>query len=211
MSDISKQFESAVTAILAPALGDLGFKRTRMHFRRIRGEIVDVISVARSKYGDGCMVFLGMHLTFLPLEIVGDARRVFDLEKLDAHNCAFRAPLLTRFRRRQEWSYRSIFRSPSATTRAILREHLRSGERLFKRFNCAKDFARLATVQSVMHSPKNKFFGWLGGPGTCLTLARVHAHMGEVWEAREYANVGLRMLGHAAWLEEPLREFARET
>ncbi len=211
MSELSKRFEIAVATTLAPALADLGFKRTRMHFRRVRGEIVDVISLVRSKHGDGCMVFLGMHLTFLPLEVVGDARQVFNLERLYASSCAFQAPFLTRWGRCQEWSYRGIFQTPTMTTRAILREYLRSGEHLFKRFNCAKDFTELTTVQSIEYSPKNKFFGWLGGPSACLKLARVHAHIGEFSEAREYANLGLRMLGQAAFLEDPLRDLAKET
>ena len=51
----------------APELRNVGFKGSGRHFRRINGEVINAIWIQGDKYGRGCAVNLGLHLTFLPV------------------------------------------------------------------------------------------------------------------------------------------------
>jgi Domain of unknown function (DUF4304) len=208
MSAAADQVLAGIDDILAPQLASVGFARTKLHFRRVRGEVVDVISVTRSNHGDSLMVFLGMHLTFLPLEIVGDANRPFDLPSIQAANCAFRTSLLSRFWRHQKWKYSTLFRSPVRTVEALSSQYFRSGDPLFQHFRSAADFAALVTPQALRHHPEVKPFDCLGGPAGFLRFARIHAYLGNRTEARECATIGLELSGDVPWLKKPLREIA---
>jgi hypothetical protein len=211
MSAASDEVLTGINDILAPQLASVGFGRTNLHFRRVREEVVDIVSITRSNYGDSLIVFLGMHLTFLPLDIVGDANRPFDLRSIQASNSAFRTSLLSRFQRRQEWKYSTLFRSPVGTVEALSRQYFRSGESLFQHFRSAADFAALVTPQALRNRTEVKPFGCLGGPAGFLRFARIHSHLGNRAAARECATLGLELSGNASWLKEPLREMAHAT
>jgi hypothetical protein len=88
--DAKEVFFDILKTEFAPKLRKLEFIGSGQNFRRVRGQIINVINVQGNKYGGSCAVNLGLHLTFLQ---VCWSSALPDVHKVKETDCEFRTRL----------------------------------------------------------------------------------------------------------------------
>lgn len=192
----------------APRLRDAGFKGSGLHFRRISGEIINAISLQGDKYGGRCAVNLGLHLSFLPMNWTHELP---DPQKIKEVDCEFRTRLAPKRKHDYWWSYGGLLNPPSKSARHLIDTYFEFGEPLFEAFSTVEDIANMFLPSQLNGKSFLKGFGGVTVPRIALTLAKVHAHMGNTPSSAEYARIGLQNLGKAVALKSELEELASAT
>jgi hypothetical protein len=174
-----------------PRLTALGFIGDEKTYRRIRGEIVSMVTLREHRGGDRCCIELAMHLGFLPASW---SRHSLNTEKLTAADCEFQWRLNPPRKHDYWWYYRRWFQSPVRCAGHLIRTFRDRGEALFDRHQSVEDFAGL-------FSPEDFTTGdWLKAPHGikpqrgALTMARIHLQLGRLEEARAFARAGLGLI-----------------
>ncbi len=197
-ADPKKVFYGLLRDEFAPKLRELGFKGSGSNFRRIRGEVINTINIQGNKYGGSSAVNLGLHLTFLPVtwaDQLPDPKNVKEVE------CVFRRRLAPGRRSDYWWKYTGIFNSPSKKVSHLIDTYLTIGEPEFSRFDTVEKMVNMIALSDIRFGNYIKVFGGVTEVGAALTMARIHAHLGNNSEARAFANAGLENLGRAIALK----------
>lgn len=209
MSSAAKsEFFSLVRDDFAPALRDLGFKGSGQNFRRIRGEVINIVNIQGNKYGGSVAVNLGLHLTFLP---ASGSINLPETSKIKEVDCEFRQRLVPRGRFDYWWKYDGFFGSPQKRVNHLVSTYLNRGEPRFLQFDSVEKIANMLQLDEIVCDKTYKFFGYVHAVRGALVMARVNRHIGNAELAVEFAKAGLKKLGRVTSLKPALEEFLNAT
>jgi hypothetical protein len=174
-----------------PRLISLGFSGDDKTYRRIRGEIISMVTIQEHRAGDRCSINLALHLAFLPASW---ARHSLSIEKLTAADCEFQWRLNPPHKHDYWWHYQRWFQSPVRCAGHLIRTFRDRGEVLFDRYQSVDDFAGLYSPEDFTTG------GWINAPHGikpqrgALTMARIQLQLGRLEEARAFAQAGLSLI-----------------
>lgn len=191
----------------SPALRQLGFLGSGSNFRRVRGEVIHVISIQGEKYGGQCAVNLGLHLNFLPITW---NNKLPDVKRMKEVDCEFRTRLAPNGCVDYWWEYGGLFDSPTKNVRHLLDTYIRNGETKFTSFPTVEAISNMFSVTDILEQDLLRGFGEMTPPRAALAMARIHSHLGNKNSAREFALTGLNRLGRALTLKSALERLAYE-
>jgi hypothetical protein len=198
--DAYERFHNLLKRNFFPLLRADGFKGSGTTFRKVNGERIDVINVQGSRYGGKCCVNLAAHFSFLPSMGGG---QVTDPKKFKEYDCAFR----DRLRQAKEdhwWDYGASDAEAETSVASILDLYKRRSSMFFDRFEPFPEVFDRVTPAQLDARDLTKMPAAMTQVFAALTMARVMKHLGCVEKCREFAEVGLRNLGHASGLKAEL-------
>jgi hypothetical protein len=171
-----------------PELRRLGFKGSGQKFRRVHGEVINMINIQGYKYGGSVAVNLGLHLDFLPDSFTSEWP---DLSKLREYDCEFRTRLTPRWRFDYWWKYDGLFRNPSRTAAHLVSTYLDRGEPQYAKFDATEKIASSISPKDIVAGRDLKIWGPVASIRAALTFAIINQHLGNDAIAREFAQAGL--------------------
>jgi hypothetical protein len=174
-----------------PRLISLGFSGDDKIFRRIRGDIISMVTIQEHRAGDRCCINLAMHLAFLPASW---ARHSLSIEKLTAADCEFQWRLDPPHKHDYWWRYQRWFQSPVRCADHLTRAFRDRGETLFDRYQSIADFAALYSPEDFTTGDWLRVSPRLKPRRGALTMARIHLQMGRLAEARAFAQAGISLI-----------------
>jgi len=174
-----------------PRLTALGFSGGDKTFRRIRGEVVSMLTIQEHRAGDRCCIHLAMHLTFLPASW---ARHSLRMDKLTAADCEFQWRLNPPARHDFWWPYHRWFQSPARCAAHLVRTFMEHGEAVFERYQSVDDFAGLYGPEEFETGKWLKASHGIRPQRGALTMARIHLQMGRLAEAKAFARAGVGLI-----------------
>ena len=199
--DAKSVFFDVLKSEFAPKLRGLGFLGTGNHFRRLNGEIINAINIQGNKYGGSCAVNLGLHLTFLPLTWCS---ALPDVRKIKEIDCEFRTRLSPDMKSDYWWEYGGLRNSPTQSARHLIDTYLERGEPHFQQYDSVEKIAAMISVDEIKQGSYLYTFGGITSVRAALAMARVHTHLGNTIESKQFAEAGLENIGNASLLR---REF----
>jgi hypothetical protein len=202
-----EQFHEHLRQAFAPRLRALGFKGSGQNFLRVTGEVIHAITIQGNKYGGSCCVNLGIHTTFLPVNVAGAPP---DLKRFREVDCEFRRRLAPANKIDHWWKYSGgWFGTPRKSADRLIALFEAEGEPWFQRFATVPALAQLFTPAAIA---AERFLPGLPGmvPARgALAMAQLHLHLGDREQARALVTAGLATLGEGHPLRaslEALRE-----
>ena len=190
---MTPEFRTQLRTKLAPLLRAEGFSGSGVTFRRVRGEVIQLLHVQGSRYGDSCCVELCVHLTFLPTKLNHPA----DPKNIRFADCEFRRRLAPEGESDYWWAYGSNEVEAAGSVARLVDSVQHSALPHFDRFGNFPGWFEGITPQ-VIASDSYGDFGVLPGDLTvaraALAMARIAAHLGRPEHAQEFAEVGLASL-----------------
>ena len=206
--DKKEIFFSILKQELSPKLREIGFKGSGQNFRRINNEIVNIVNIQVNRYGGGCAVNLGLHLSFLPMS----SNTVLpNLENIKENDCEFRTRLAPKNKPDYWWIYDGILISPEKKARHLFNTYFKYGEPVFKKYDSVENIAAMFTIDDFKKKDSLYVFGYITLQRGALTMARIHIHLGNMEKAREFANFGLQNIGRATVLQPQYEEILDAT
>ena len=206
--DKKEIFFSILKQELSPKLREIGFKGSGQNFRRINNEIVNIVNIQVNRYGGGCAVNLGLHLSFLPMS----SNTVLpNLENIKENDCEFRTRLAPKNKPDYWWNYDGLLGSPEKKARHLFNTYFKYGEPVFKKFDSVENNAAMFTIDDLKKKDSLYVFGHVTLQRGALTMARIHLHLGNMAKAREFAIFGLQNLGRATVLQSQYEEILDAT
>ena len=202
-------FYAALKAEFAPALRGLGFNGSGSNFRRIRGEIINVVNVQGNKYGGSVAVNLGLHLSFLPAPISGEP--LADIEAIKAYDCEFTNRLAPGGRADHWWKYGTWLKQPARQVSHLTETYLEVGEPAFTRFDTIDKILKMVDLAAIDALDHIETFGYVSTVRAALTVARIYHHQGRHDEADAYARAGLRNIQRATVLRPAFEALLKPT
>jgi hypothetical protein len=199
--DSYDRFHQLLKRDFSPLLRLEGFKGSGTTFRRIKGDVIHIINIQASRSGGRCCVNLGLHYSFLPTAGGGTAS---DPKMLREYECAFRERLSAAGRQDQWWTYGATDAESEASVAGLIEMYLRRGQPFFQEFEPFPDVFEKITPAELDSGDFSKFPTAMTLVSAALTLARIMNHLHRFAECRQFAEVGLRHLGHAAGLKSEL-------
>lgn len=206
-ADKKQVFFQILREEFAPALRQLGFLGSGSNFRRVRSEVIHVISIQGDKYGGQCSVNLGMHLSFLP---VTWSNKLPEVKRMKEVDCEFRMRLTPDGFTDYWWEYGGLFDSSTKNVRHLLDTYIRHGEPRFSYFSTVEAISAMFGVADILEKDLLRGFGEMTPSRAALAMARIHSHLGKKDMAREFAVAGLNRLGCALALRPALERLAYE-
>jgi hypothetical protein len=200
--EASRHFHQLLKRDFAPLLRAEGFKGTGATFRRVKDDVIHVVNIQGSHYGDECCVNLGLHFSFLPT--AGDSP-LTNPAKLKDYECEFRDRVHEADESDHWWAYGSTEAEAQANAANLIDMYRRRGRLFFQGFEPFPDvFERVTPAQidagDLSHLPAEMTL-----VRAALTMARIMHHLGRSGRCRHFAQVGLRHLGRAVGLKEELQ------
>lgn len=195
--DARKRFHALLRDRFAPELRKLGFKGSGIHFRRIRGDVINAINIQGNRYGGSCAVNLGLHLAFLPLNWKDELPDLATIKEID---CEFRTRLAPKGKSDYWWKYDGIFTSSEKQVDHLVETYRHYGEPLFARYETVDSIAALISLDEISAGRFSNTFGAVSVVRAALTIARVHQHLGNRTLAVEFARAGMENIGRATSL-----------
>ncbi len=192
----------------APRLREVGFKGSGIHFRRIRGEVINTINIQGNKYGGSSAVNLGLHLSFLPLAWNNELP---DLAKIREVDCEFRNRLAPGRKADYWWKYSGLFVSPAKQVEHLVRTYFEVGEPVFARYDSTDAIADAISLDDVLSGSYIDVLGGVTNVRAALTMARIHEHLGDRDLAHAFAKAGLERVERATSLIPRFEEILERT
>lgn len=209
MPSVAKsEFFAELRETFAPELRRLGFKGSGQNFRRVRGEIINVVNIQGHKYGGKVAVNLGLHMDFLPKLFSSEWP---DLTKLREYDCEFRTRLTPKGRFDYWWKYEGLLRNPSKSAAHLLKTYLNYGEPQFTKFDTTEKIAQSISPNEIAAGRDLKIWGPVASVHAALTFALINQHLGNLAIAREFAQAGLADSERAPILREKLEAIVNAT
>jgi hypothetical protein len=199
--DACERFHQLLKHDFSPLLRADGFKGSGITFRRIQGDRIDVINVQGSRSGGQCCVNFATHFLFLPSEGGG---QVTDPKKFRECDCTFRDRLHEETESDHWWTYGPNDAEAEASLANLLDLYKRRGALFFRKFEPFPDVFERITAVEMDAGDFSKMPAAMTGVYAALTMARIMRHLGRHQKGREFAEVGLRRLGHAVGLKAEL-------
>ena len=193
--DAKAAFFDVLKIEFAPKLRELGFSGSGQHFRRFTGEIINAINIQGSKYGDECAVNLGLHLTFLPMKGCTNVRKIKEID------CEFRSRLSPDMKSDYWWKYGGRLDSPTLSARNLITTYLESGEPYFRQYDNVEKFTSLFSLDEVNGDTYIDKLGGITSVRAALAMARIHEHLGNTSESKQFAALGLANIGSGTLLQ----------
>lgn len=204
-----KSFYDELKENFIPILRQSGFKGSGQNYRRVNGEAIYAINIQNNKYGGSCCINIGVHFTFLP--VVWDSKKMPDVKSIKEVDCEFRYRLSPKNKPDYWWPFKGegLFGNPS-----------KSVEHLCKTFNDSvvefldqyRDLENVTSKFPISSLESGEFVDVLGGVVAvrgALTMARIYQHTGQLDLQKQYAKVGLSILGKANALKAELECLAK--
>jgi Domain of unknown function (DUF4304) len=147
MSGSTPRLESSIKDHLSPILKSDGFVGSGRTFRRVSGDLIQVLQVQGSRYGGKFAVNLGIQPLSIP-DVVGNAP---DASKIKAELCEFRRRLSESKRAHQWWEHTASKQSMDTAVRAAAAVYAAVGRRLFldQKLHCIRSHPRSSRVGSI--------------------------------------------------------------
>jgi hypothetical protein len=199
--DSYERFHKLLKRDFSPVLRNEGFKGSGTNFRRIKDEVVHVLNIQGSRYGGQCCVNLGVHYSFLPTD---GGSSLADLKKLKEYECAFRH----RIRESQEldhwWTYGVTETESEVSVANLIDLYRRRGAAFFMKFEPFPDVFERITPAELDAGDLSKLPIEMSKLQAAITMARIMQHLRCTDKCRQFAEAGLRDLGHAVGLKSEL-------
>jgi hypothetical protein len=199
--DAYERFHDLLKRDFFPLLRADGFKGSGTTFRRVHRDRIDILNVQGSRYGGKCCVNVATHFLFLHKE---GGKEIVDLKKLKEYECRFRDRLCEATKEDLWWNYGDNEGESQASVANLVDLYRRRGHLFFGKFEPFPDvFERITPEQiDAGNLTEMPFMGTV--VRTALTMAQIMRHLGHQQKSREFAEVGLRHLGHAVGLKNEL-------
>jgi len=206
MSGSTPRLESSIRDFLSPVLESDGFFGSGRTFRRMSGDLIQVVQVQGSPYGGKFAVNLGIQPASIP-DVAGNSP---DATKIKAELCEFRRRL-SEAKSDQWWDHAGSKESMDAAVRAAASVYATIGRTLF---------AQLSGPESPLHKVTPAQFeagqySFSGFGSTKVRMARSLALMrqslGNLTDAGAFARIALANLGVAHGLRAELEALCRTT
>lgn len=199
--DAYERFHQLLKRDFSPLLRADGFKGSGNTFRRVKGDRIDLVNVQGSRYGGRCCVNVAVHFSFLPSEGGG---RVTGPKKLKEYDCTFRDRLHEVSESDHWWTYGASDSEAESSVASLMDMYSRRGALFFGKFEPFPEvFERISSAE-MGAGDFSKMPAAMTGVYAALTMARIMKHLGRREKCREFAEVGLRHLGHAVGLKPEL-------
>lgn len=95
------------------------------------------------------------------------------------------------------WKYGGVLDSPTQSARHLIATYLECGEPLFQRYDSVEKIASMISVDEINRKSFVDKFGGIIPVRAVLTMARIHNHLGNTIQSKQFAEVGLINIGHA--------------
>lgn len=199
------QFATQLKTSFHPRLRAAGFVGSGQHFCRVRGDVLQAISLQGNRHGGSCAVNLGIHLAFLPM-VSGDAPGAHGIQEIE---CEFRRRLAPPGRSDSWWSYGESVEETAESVAALSEMFFAVAEPWFERFSTVAAIAAVLDHARLSSGKLSPELGCLASVRAALTGARIHAFLGHTDESRRLAMWGLTKLGRVSALREDLEKLAQ--
>jgi Domain of unknown function (DUF4304) len=199
--DPYERFHDLLKRDFAPLLRGDGFKGSGTTFRRITGEVIQVVNIQCSKYGGQCCVNLGLHYSFLP---TAGGDQVTDPKKVKDYQCDFRDRIHEAHESDHWWTYGTTAAESEASVANLIDTYRRRGASFFKKFEPFPDVFEKITPADLDAGDRSKLPTEMTQLHAAITIARIMQHLGRTDQCRRFAEVGLRHLGRAVGLKPEL-------
>jgi hypothetical protein len=209
--DDKKVFYKLLREDLYPKLRKCGFKGSGQHFKRVDGDVIHAINIQNDKYGGSCCLNLGLHLSFLP--IAWPQGQMPELDKIKEVDCSFRKRLTPKEKSDYWWKFKGsgLFSSKSETVEHLVSTYFEEGETEFEKYDTVDKVASMIPMNRIESDEYIQVFGGVVPVHGALTMARINKHLNRVKLCRDYARLGLKVMGQAKALKPELEALANET
>ena len=144
--DSKTLFLDVIKGEFAPYLRAQGFKGSGQNFYRISADLVHVINLQASKYGDGFAVNLAIHPLGMKVE---NSMSHPEPKKLKEYECLFRTRLSKPTETDRWWKHRGFLKSPERAARSLIQLYKRYGESYFSAYSDAEALLGLFDVDAL--------------------------------------------------------------
>ncbi len=79
--------------------------------------------------------------------------------------------------------------------------YFRYGEPRFQEFDTVEKISRMFSIEDIKNNDYLEVFGGITPQGAALAMARIHKHLGDLPRAKEFAMIGLKILGRKVALK----------
>ena len=206
--DYKKIFYDQLKEEFVPLLRQDGFKGSGQNFRRINGDVIHAINFQNNKYGGSCCVNMGLHFAFLP--ICWDNNKIPDLKHIKALDCEFHCRLAPEGKTDYWWKFKGslFFGNTNESISHLCNTYTEIGRRYYEQYKSFERIASALTLDAIEHSKYIDVAGGVIPVRGALTMARFYKHIGNKELQRQYAEVGLQVLGNAKALQQELKFLA---
>jgi hypothetical protein len=201
MMDAYDRFHSLLRRGFCPILREDGFKGNGTTFRRINGDAIHMINVQGSIYGGQCCVNLAVHFSFLP---TAGGRTLSDSKKLKCSECDFRDRLHEETESDHWWRYGTNDAEAESSVANLIDTYKRWGTHFFDRFEPFPEVFERITPAEIDTGDLSRMPAPMILVHAALTLARIMHHLGRKEKCHQFADIGLRHLGHAVAFQDEL-------
>lgn len=197
------RLESSIKKHFAPVLRVDGFAGSGRTFRRVLGDLIQVVNVQGSRYGGRFAVNMGIQPLCIP-DVVGDTP---DPKKISEPSCEFRRRL-SESGRDQWWEHDAAKESMDAAVKAAAAVYCVKGRPILNAF-AGPMSPLMKTTPEAYESGQFDFHGF-GSTNVrmALALARYRKARGDVAAAKRFASIGLASVGSGLALLNELRDLA---
>ena len=186
--DARQRFYKALRRTLFPLLRSQGFVGKGTTFRRLNGEVIQVLNIQGSIYGGQCCVNLAIHLTFLPAA-GGDQ---VDPESIVESQCEFRTRLAPAGLSDYWWEYGKTEVQAEASVSHMVELYQSRGAPYFERHRSFPGPFGSITPQQLEADDFGDFPIPIGGPvQAAVTMVRIAQYLGRKDQAKEFARIAL--------------------
>ncbi len=201
--DEKKEFFIALKEGFAPKLREIGFKGSGQNFRRVRNKVINTINIQGNRYGGSCAVNLGLHLAFLPLSWVD---QLPDLKKIKVTDCEFTMRLAPGNKEDYWWDFATLFKSPTKKAQHLINTYFRYGEPKFQKFDSVEKIASMLSLDDIKNQDYLELFAGITVQRGALAIARIHKHLGNLSQSKDFAEAGLNTIDCAETLRVSFQE-----
>jgi len=184
--DAHKRFLELIKRDFAPVLRASGFKGSGKKFRRVNGDVVNVLSL--QGHGGRSCVNLGVHFAFLPTA----AGTKLPAPKIREFHCMFRDRLKGPDGFERWWNHGKTDAEAEASVADIVDTFRKRGEKFFRKFEPFPGVFEKITPEDVDKDKLSKLPVRMFPLSAAITLAQIMKHLGRLDECRAFAEVGLR-------------------
>ena len=173
----------------APKLRGVGFIGSGSNFRRLRNDVIHVLNIQGSKYGESSCVNLCIHPSCLPIE---HTQELPDPKKLKEYECVFRSRLAPASGVDKWWKYNGIFTSPKRSVDDLVTTYFKYGESYLDRYSSVKNILEELSIDKLRANKSIEALGWdISIPRAALIAARISECRGDDESKVLFAKYGL--------------------
>lgn len=183
--DSKTKFLEVLKSEFAPLLRHDGFKGSGQNFYRVSNDLIHVLNIQSSKWGDGYAVNLGIHPLGMAIE---GTSTIADPKNLKEYECLIRRRLSKPSESDRWWKHKGLFRNPERVARSLTRFYFQYGEQYFSAFGSGHELLSAFNGETIGSRPNIIIAGQQMARGrAALVGAWLAEHMQDHAKARELA------------------------